>query len=182
MRQIKYFGGVMKRRGRDKIGWRGSVTRLGKISPLWWTIKNFGKKIKHKFSIWWNFEPTLVIFYMLLANLLCSNRPKLKKPSVHLFTLGWRGSWEEKNLNFITQNKNTIIIQFSSCLMSFTIFMLISGSKFCNLSKAGNEKIFNGFPCRNSPFAALHHAGRVSRFSPCGRPRSTRRKLLRAPS
>ena len=51
-----------------------SVTRLGRIPPLWWNVKIFGKTFKHLFTIWRNFEPSMANFYTLLGQFFCVSK------------------------------------------------------------------------------------------------------------
>ena len=52
---------------KDRV--RSSMTRLGKILPLWQNLKVFRQLLKALFTIWQSFEPTLANILYFWANL-----------------------------------------------------------------------------------------------------------------
>ena len=55
-----------------------SVTRFGKISPLWQNFKPLGNLLDGWFSIWQTFVPTLAFLCYCWANCHCCNGRRLK--------------------------------------------------------------------------------------------------------
>ena len=65
-----------------------SVTRIYKISQLWWNFKNLCQFFQFLLGILQNFEPTLVIFYLAIWQIFTDVvfQVLIKKPS-YLVTL-----------------------------------------------------------------------------------------------
>ena len=67
-----------------------SVTRFGKISPLWHNFKSLGQFFEGLISIWKKFNLTLAKMLSYRASLHCCRWPQTLKQFNHLVTLAAR--------------------------------------------------------------------------------------------
>ena len=64
-----------------------SVTRFGKISPLWHNFKSLGEIFQGLFSIWQNFDPTVGKMFYIWVSFECCRWPNILTQFKHLVTL-----------------------------------------------------------------------------------------------
>ena len=95
------------------FGILSSVTRFGKISPLWQKITSLWQILSGLFLFWQNAEPPLADLWHYWTNFPCCKWPNIEKYSNNLVTLVLRDEEREVNL----QNSFAQIVFLKACIL-----------------------------------------------------------------